>query len=98
MQCQEFAIAPDVSLLAHRDAYRLSKHVLRMGRARTIIIDFSTVEDVTTSAFARLVLLRRELRRRGRDLRLTGLRARAARQYELNRLDAVLPMLSMSAA
>jgi ABC-type transporter Mla MlaB component len=51
----------------------------------------SGVEEVTTSAFARLVLLRRELRRQGRDLKLVGLRARAEKLYEINRLSQVLP-------
>ena len=59
--------------------------------ARTVVIDMSAVEEATTSAFARLVLLRRELRRAGRDLRITGLRDRAARLYEISRLDTVLP-------
>ena len=40
---------------------------------------------------AALVLLRRELLRRGRDLRLVGMRDRTRQVYAVNRLDAVLP-------
>ena len=58
---------------------------------RTIVVDLSHARDATTSAFARLVLLRRYLLRTGRDLRLTGLSHRAARLYEVSRLDRVLP-------
>ncbi|HWP40619.1 MAG TPA: STAS domain-containing protein, partial [Tepidisphaeraceae bacterium] len=62
-------------------------------RARLIVIDMSQVDEATTSGFARLVLLRRELLRLGRDLRIVGLRDRAARLFEISRLDAVLPRL-----
>lgn len=76
---------------AHRDACRVSEKVLRTPGWRTVVIDMSSVEHATTSAFARLVLLRRALRQCGRDLLLTGLRDRAARLYEISRLDSVLP-------
>jgi anti-anti-sigma regulatory factor len=94
MLCQDLAIALQTSRLTHREAFRLSNYVLRSKQAQTMILDFSSVEEITTSAFARLVLLRRELLRRGRDLRLTGLHERVARLYEFNRLDAVLPLVA----
>lgn len=74
----------------HRDACRVCEAALRAA-ARTVILDLSAAHDATTSAFARLVLLRRRLLRGGRDLRLKGLSDRAARLYEVSRLDFVLP-------
>jgi anti-anti-sigma factor len=92
MFCQELAIAPDTRCFAHRDAHRLSRTaLLDAPYAKTVVVDLSGVEEMTTSAFARLILLRRQLLRQGRDLRLVGLRARAARLYEINRLEHVLP-------
>ncbi len=68
---------------------------IRAGAARpeaqTVVIDLANATDATTSAFARLVLLRRALRRVGRDLILSGLHDRTEFLYEINRLDAVLP-------
>jgi ABC-type transporter Mla MlaB component len=76
---------------AHPEACRISDHVVDIPQLRTVVIDMSDMADATTSAFARLVLLRRELRRHGRDLRLRGLRDRAAKLYEISRLETVLP-------
>lgn len=91
MQVRELAIISKSRRLAHPDACRIYHEALSAAAGQTVVIDLSRVEEATTSAFARLVLLRRELRRRGGDLRLRGLRDGAARLYELNRLDSVLP-------
>jgi ABC-type transporter Mla MlaB component len=95
MVCQAVALSSGSRCFAHRDAYKLFDEALRGARldasGGTVILDMSGVEEVTTSAFARLVLLRRELRRQGRDLKLIGLRARAEKLYEINRLNQVLP-------
>lgn len=65
--------------------------MLRKRRARTVIIDLGRAKEATTSAFARLVLLRRKLRQMGCDLMLIGLRGKTALLYEVNRLASVLP-------
>ncbi|HVT91009.1 MAG TPA: STAS domain-containing protein [Tepidisphaeraceae bacterium] len=91
MLSRDFAIAPKTRCFAHREAYGVWKDILRLNPAETIVLDLSSVDDVTTSAFARLVLLRRELRRNGGDLRLAGLHDRAEQVYKFNRLDDVLP-------
>jgi anti-anti-sigma factor len=91
MSCQQFATAPELRRLAHFDAYRLSCAALNSAPSKTVILDLSGVEEMTTSAFARLILLRRQLRRQGRDVVIKGLRGRAARLYEINRLDRILP-------
>jgi hypothetical protein len=92
-QSENVAVVPaGSSSLSHSEACRIADVALRtQGRARTVIVDLKNAADATTSAFARLVLLRRLLLRTGRDLRLTNLRDRAASLYHINRLAGVLP-------
>ena len=78
-------------LFAHEDADRVSHWVIQDSRARRIAIDLKRAEEATTSAFARLVLLRRSLLRDGRDLQLVNLSRSAKALYEISRLCAVLP-------
>ena len=92
MTAQEINITPQSQSFSHGDACRVFDLALRCSNARTIVIDLKHAVDATTSAFARLVLLRRELLHLGRDLCLAGLRARAADVYNVNRLATVLPM------
>lgn len=88
----QFKLTNDSRRFAHEDACRLSEIAGKQTDRITVIIDLGLAEDATTSAFARLVLLRRELLRSGRDLRLTGLRDRVAGLYEIIRLASVLPV------
>jgi anti-anti-sigma regulatory factor len=89
--CQaQLKLAPRGSSFSHAEACRLFVQAQSQG-AKRIVIDLFQMEDATTSAFAQLVLLRRTLLRSGRDLCLTGLRDRAARMFEVNRLGGVLP-------
>jgi anti-anti-sigma regulatory factor len=76
---------------SHAEACRMVSQALEQA-ARRVVIDFTRVEEATTSAFAQLILLRRSLLRSGRDLCLTGLRDRTAGLFEVNRLAAVLPL------
>src|SRR4051812_15652632 len=76
---------------SHAEACRMVSQALEQV-ARRVVIDFTRVEEATTSAFAQLILLRRSLLRSGRDLCLTGLRDRTAGLFEVNRLGAVLPI------
>ena len=91
-----FAISTESRSFEHREAFDVFDRALLAMRdrddVRTIVFDMSRVSDATTSAFARLVLLRKELLREGRDLRISGLHDRAARLYEISRLDKVLPL------
>ena len=91
MAVAELAIVPTSRRLSYDEALRVARLALRDRAARTIVVDLQNVTDATTSAFARLVLLRRSLRTRGRDLRLANLHDRAAHLYEISRLDQVLP-------
>ncbi len=90
-QHQQVAIVHGAGHFSHSDACRIADLALVQGRATTVIIDLKNAADTTTSAFARLVLLRRLLLKTGRDLRLTNLRDRAASLYQVNRLGGVLP-------
>ena len=90
---QELAIVLKSEQLSHTEACRISQIALTIAHVKTVIIDLTRAADATTSAFARLVLLRQALLRAGRDLRLKGLRDCAASLYEINRLTGVLPTL-----
>lgn len=86
-----FKIVPKAGEFSHAEAVRVTQAALRQQSAPTVVIDLKHVTDATTSAFARLVLLRRLLRATGRDLRIVNLRERAAGVYEISRLAEVLP-------
>ena len=75
---------------SHTDACRIFDLAVR-ARGKTVVIDLKHATHATTSAFARLVLLRRTLLQAGRDMLLEGLRDRTATVYEINRLNLVLP-------
>jgi len=86
------AIVPRSERFSHDDACRVCRDALKKDPDHaTVVIDLRHAREVTTAAFARLVLLRRRLRADGRDLRLTNLHERAASLYEVNRLASVLP-------
>lgn len=87
----ETRIVHEAKEFSHEHADHLSRLASGRRNAKWVVIDLSKVEQATTSAFARLVLLRRSLLKEGRDLRLANLRDRAAGLFEVNRLDAVLP-------
>jgi anti-anti-sigma regulatory factor len=70
----------------------LCSRVLDEVPSQTVVLDLNRAEDASTAAFARLVLLRRDLLKEGRDLRLCGLRQRPANLWRINRLAAVLPV------
>lgn len=93
MWVDEFAILHRRPTLLHSDAQKIERAAQWCGRfARTIVLDMSRVNETSTDAFADLILIRRRLLRRGRDLKLTNLRDRPARLYEINRLREILPL------
>ena len=77
-------------LFSYGDACRVFDAAVQ-GGGRTVVVDLTSADYATTSAFAHLVLLRRALLQHGRDLRLKGLRDRTARVYQISRLHRVLP-------
>ena len=97
-QPQQIAIVPSSGSFSHHEACRIADVALssRPGGGRlapVVIVDLKNAADATTSAFARLVLLRRLLLKTGRDLRLVNLRDRAKGLYQINRLASVLPCM-----
>ena len=89
----ETTIVHEAEELSHEHAERLSQTAASRRNARWVVIDLAKAEQATTSAFARLVLLRRFLLREGRDLRLVNLRSQTAGLYQVNRLSTILPCL-----
>jgi ABC-type transporter Mla MlaB component len=87
----EVAIFMEAHRFTHPEACRVFNAAMDQAPGRTVVVDLSRAQDATTSAFARLVLLRRELRRHGRDLKLRGMHDRVAKLYEVSRLGSVLP-------
>jgi anti-anti-sigma regulatory factor len=84
-------IVHDAQIFSHEHADHVSRWVTAGNLARKVVLDLSRVECASTSAFARLVVLRRALLKDGRDIRLTNLRSQALGVYEVNRLTDVLP-------
>ena len=77
--------------LSYRNASEFARVAHQDSPAETVVIDLAETEDTTTAALARLVVLRRDLRQSGGDLRLMHLHGRVRRLYEVNRLTNILP-------
>jgi anti-anti-sigma regulatory factor len=93
MAASQSTILAAAKSFSHDEACRLAaKATVRGGHM--IVIDLSDCGDASTAAFARVVLLRRELLEAGRDLCLAGLHGQPARLFEVHRLDSVLPQLA----
>jgi MFS superfamily sulfate permease-like transporter len=86
-------LVPDAEAFSYAVADQICRLISPSHSPKRIIIDLGRAREATTSAFARLVQLRRSLLRSGRDLRLMNLNAKAAGLYEVNRLTDVLPRL-----
>lgn len=86
------SIIAQVKELSHQAAEDLCALVDTHVIGHTVVLDLKDTEDACTAAFARLVRLRRDLLKNGRDLRLRGLRDRTASIYQISRLNAVLPL------
>ena len=84
-------IVPEAKAFSHADAERVFQLATGSIKTKRIVVDLSRAQEASTSAFARLVLLRRSLLQDGRDLRLTNLHDAARGLYEVIRLSEVLP-------
>ncbi len=76
--------------LSYADVRRLESSILGSGRM-TVLLDFAHVEDASTAALARLVVVRRKLLRSGCDLHILHLHGHARSVYEVARMDRLLP-------
>ena len=78
--------------LNYENACRIAERVGRWQSDGLVVIDLSLAAQATTGAFARLIQLRGDLLRAGRDLRLAGLRDRALSLHGVFRLGRLLPL------
>jgi len=80
----------DKGLLSYADVRRLESSIPDSG-SMVVCIDLAHVEDASTAALARLVVIRRGLLKNGRDLRIRHLHGHARSLYEITRLGRLLP-------
>ena len=88
------AIEHEAQELPYQDACRIAERARNAHPDIIVVIWLKAVCQTTTAALARLVALRRELRRVGTDLRLVGLTGRAEALFEINRMNHLLPRQS----
>ena len=81
----------DCESLSYRDASRIARQALADNGATTVLVDLGQTTETTTAALARLIVLRRDLRRTGRELRIRGPSGRARDLYDISRLGGLLP-------
>jgi len=79
--------------LSYGDACTIARRIFARSAWEIVYIHLDETTSTSTAALARLILLRRELLERGRDLRIIGLRGKARALYEISRLNNVLPLL-----
>ena len=91
MVASQTTISCDCDRLSYERACDIANQALVVGGKETIHIGLHRVMETTTAALARLIALRRILRRSGRDLMITGLCGQAESLYEFNGLASLLP-------
>ena len=79
--------------LSYGGAKRLARNATAaVERGWTVRLDLSRADHATTAALARLVVLRRELRKTGRDLCIAGLHGQPKRVFDVSRIGELLPI------
>lgn len=84
-------IAFNNTRLSYTEACEISNQASDVRGHATIRIELDRVVETTTAALSRLIALRCNLRRSGRDLRIAGLHGQAENLYEFNRMASLLP-------
>ena len=87
-------ICCDCNYLSYERACDIANQALAVGGNGTIHIVLHLAMETTTAALSRLIALRCNLRRSGRDLRIAGLCGQAKDLYEFNRMATLLPCVS----
>lgn len=82
--------------LSYGDACTMARRIFARSSWELVYIHLAETTHTSTAALARLVLLRRELLERGRDLRIIGLSGKARALYDISRLSNILPLLPAS--
>jgi len=91
MVATQTAITYDSDHLSYEEACKIANQASAIRGHDMIRLELQRVVETTTAALARLVALRRTLRRSGRDLRITGLCGQAENMYEFNGMATLLP-------
>ncbi len=73
------------------DACKIAERAQTTIGNKITCIRLEGVTDTTTAALARLILLRLNLLKSGRDLQIVGLCKRAQALYEVDKLEGALP-------
>lgn len=84
-------IKHEANKLTYDDVCRIARKSVQSNSVKMINIQLIQVDETTTAALARLVVLRRDLLKNGQDLRITGLCRQANDLYEITRMRKVLP-------
>ena len=85
-------ISINLPKLNHAEACKVAKSVLESPRSTNVIIDLSGTNDITTAAFAKFVLLQKQLSAIECNLILSGLSGRVAAMYRVCKLERILPV------
>ena len=91
MVASQMTISCDCDHLSYDRACDIANQAVVVGGNDTIHIGLHRVMETTTAALARLIALRCNLRRSGRDLMIAGLCGQAESLYEFNRMTTLLP-------
>ena len=84
--------------LSYDDAKELARQAIAASEGWTVVLDLGTITETTTAALAKLVALRRQLRKTGRDLRIICPHGKAKHLYDVSRLDKLLPAMAAKAS
>jgi anti-anti-sigma regulatory factor len=77
--------------LSYADSDRIARKAIESRDCRTVLVNIGNARVASTAALAKLVVLRRELLKSGRDMRLVGLAEQPQQLRRICRLDTVLP-------
>jgi ABC-type transporter Mla MlaB component len=87
----EIRITHGSPLLTYADARGIARRALGLSQTPVVCVNLEQTVDTSTGALARLVLLRSDLLKGGRDLRLVGLGGRARALYEIHHMETLVP-------
>jgi hypothetical protein len=91
MVASQMTISCDCDRLSYDRACDIANQALVVGGNDTIHIGLHLVAKTTTAALARLIVLRCNLRKSGRDLMIAGLHGQTKKLYDFNRMASLLP-------
>jgi len=94
---EQVTITCDCDRLSYGEACEIAARAAARGRG-PVRVELERVVETTTAALARLIALRQELLRSGRDLRIAGLSGRAEHLYQISNMAALLPRDADTAA